>query len=121
MSFRDTMNLMLPPINGVGPHETSPFGATDRPSGSTNPHVEVDFNYFGGQSGINLTHADIYSPVSGEVVSTGGRLGEIVIRGDDGYAQRVLHTQDQFVAPGDRVQAGDPIGTMGNTGTRQQH
>jgi hypothetical protein len=23
MSFNDTMNLMLPPINGVGPHVTS--------------------------------------------------------------------------------------------------
>lgn len=68
MSWPDIMQRVLPSIGGVLPHITSPFGEVKgRPLGSTKPHRDVDFNYFGGQTGINLKHPELHSPVAGVV------------------------------------------------------
>jgi murein DD-endopeptidase MepM/ murein hydrolase activator NlpD len=127
MQFKDAMNMILPPINGVYAHITSPgdFGAgvaQGRNPPSTIPHIGVDMNYIGGQSGINLTHPDVFSPVSGIVTKAGGgRFNTITIKDINGNSHQILHTQDQYVTVGQQVFAGDLIGTMGNTGVRDQH
>jgi hypothetical protein len=125
MSWRDVMYRVLPPIGGVAPHVTSPYGAIyKRPLGSTNPHRGVDFNYnvLGGQSGINLKFPKVHSPVDGVVTNAGqGTVGRIAIRDKNGFSHEILHTQTQHVAIGDRVAAGDLIGTMGNIGADPTH
>jgi hypothetical protein len=110
----------------TSPHVTSPYGEeTNRPRGSTNPHRAVDFNYDVGpygQKGINLTHPALRSPVSGIVTRAGeGQYGTIAIRDVNGFSHEILHTQVRHVAVGDPVAAGALIGTMGNTGTKDQH
>lgn len=125
MSWRDIMYRILPPVGGVLPHVTSPYGAIyKRPLGSTNPHRGVDFNYnVPGHHGINLKHPSVYSPVDGVVTNAGqGTVGRIAIRDKGGFSHEILHTQTQHVAIGDRVAAGDLIGTMGDIGAEgRQH
>lgn len=117
-SFNDVMRIMLPPQNGVAPHITSDFG--DRIiNGRHDDHGGVDFNYVGGQSGANLRHPTVRSPVSGEVVFSGGSYGTVKIRDDQGNMHEILHMDSRSVQvtnPPTRVQAGDPIGTMGGRG-----
>lgn len=118
------MYRVLPPLQNVPPHTTSPFGAKQhRPPDSTNPHRGVDFNYFGGQEArLNKNHPEIHSPVDGIVTNAGeGTVGRIAIRDKDGFLHEILHTQKQNVSVGDQVSAGQLIGTMGNTGTHDQH
>ncbi len=50
MAFKDIINTILPPINGVSAYEKSPFLSTTRPRGSSTPHGGYDFNYVGRQS-----------------------------------------------------------------------
>jgi hypothetical protein len=70
--------------------------------------------------GINLTHPALRSPVSGIVTRAGeGQYGTIAIRDANGFSHEILHTQARHVAVGDPV--GALIGTMGNTGTNDQH
>jgi hypothetical protein len=120
MSWEDIMRRVLPPAGGVSPHPTSAYGATNRPRGSTNPHRGVDFNYDvgpNGQTGINLTHPALRSPVAGVVENAGqGNVGRIAIRDKNGFLHEILHTYAQHVSIGDPVAAGQLIGTMGNTG-----
>jgi len=120
MSWEDIRRRVLPPIGGVLPHDTSSYGATNRPPRSTNPHRGVDFNYDvgpGGQKGINLTHPALYSPVAGIVTNAGqGTAGRIAVRDANGYSHEILHTHTRNVKVGDRVSEGQLIGTMGNTG-----
>jgi peptidoglycan hydrolase-like protein with peptidoglycan-binding domain len=117
-SFNDVMRVMLRPQNGVAPHITSDFG--DRIiNGRHDDHGGVDFNYVGGQSGANLRHPTVRSPVSGEVVFSGGSYGTVKIRDDQGNMHEILHMDSRSVQvtnPPTRVQAGDPIGTMGGRG-----
>ncbi len=112
MAFRDVLNIMLPEQSGSSPHITGHYGE-HRAKG---PHGGSDFNYEGGQSGINLTHPTIHAPISGEVTFVGGQYGTIKIRDADGNSHQILHTQDQTVEVGDRIEVGDPIGTMGGRG-----
>ncbi|WP_441237503.1 M23 family metallopeptidase [Bradyrhizobium sp. 930_D9_N1_4] len=128
MRFKDVQDLMLPPINGVGVHTTVPSGdfgageAQGRHSPSSIPHTGVDMNYFGGQSGINLRHPDVHSPVSGTVRKAGyGKSKRISIEDANGIVHDILHTKDQFVTAGQKVFAGEKIGTMGNSGTKDHH
>ncbi|RZA30905.1 MAG: hypothetical protein EOP92_33975, partial [Lysobacteraceae bacterium] len=111
-SFEDTMRIMLPPQGTVAPHVTGHF-AEDRGSRT---HGGVDFNYVGGQNGVNLRHPTIHSPVSGEVTFVGGSYGTIKIRDAQGNSHELLHTHAQSVRVGQQVGAGDPIGTMGGRG-----
>src|SRR6185369_14598964 len=114
MSFTGTMNTVLPSNGGNSAHVTSHYGS-DRGSG---PHGGVDFNYNGGQSGVNLQHPRVNSPVDGTVVDAGGRYGWVVIRDADGNTHEILQMDSQTVKKGDTVHAGDQIGTMGGTGPK---
>lgn len=61
---------------------------------------------------------------TGKVVSvdTGHKQGEnnwgnsVIIRDDQGNQQRYSHLHQAYVAPGQRVHSGQPIGTMGSSG-----
>lgn len=112
MAFEDVLNIMLPEQSGVSAHITGHYGE-HRAKG---PHGGSDFNYVGGQNGINLTNPTIHSPVSGEVTFVGGQYGTIKIRDAEGNSHQILHTESQAVAVGDRIEIGDPIGTMGGRG-----
>jgi putative chitinase len=122
------MRVMMPPQNGVAPHITSDFGPRTL-NGQPDHHGGVDFNYVGGQSGRNLQHPTVGSPVSGEVVFSGGQYGTVKIRDDYGNMHEILHLDSRSVQatnPPTRVEAGDPIGTMGGRGPNgpnqyQQH
>lgn len=114
MSYQDVMNLILPPQQGRSPHITGHYGE-QRDSG---PHGGSDFNYVGGQAGVNLQHPSIHSPVAGTVEFVGGRYGTISIRDAEGNSHQLLHTQSQSVVEGQRIEAGAVIGTMGGRGPR---
>jgi murein DD-endopeptidase MepM/ murein hydrolase activator NlpD len=129
MSWNDMIRRMLPSIkidNADGtykifePHTTSPYGATNRPPNSSNPHKGVDFNYLGGRDlPLNKSNPAIRSPVSGVIENAGqGDYGTISIRDANGYLHQVLHTHRRHVNVGDPVVAGQLIGTMGNTGVK---
>lgn len=126
MSWNDIMRRVLPPVWDenrkayIPPNITSPYGATDRPKGSSNPHGGVDFNYFGGRdSRFNKSNPAIRSPVSGVIENAGqGDYGTITIRDANGFLHQILHTHSRHVAVGDPVVAGQLIGTMGNMGVK---
>lgn len=99
---------------------TSDFGHR-RLNGRDDHHDGVDFNYVGGQNGINLRHPVVRSPVSGTVVYGAGQgsYGTVKIRDDAGNVHEVLHLDSRSVRvtdPPTRINAGDPIGTMGGRG-----
>lgn len=117
-AFDDIMRTMLPTQGGVDPHVTSRFGQRTL-NGRADDHGGVDFNYVGGQAGVNLRHPTVHAPVSGVVVFSGGQYGTVKIRDDQGNLHEVLHLDARAVQvtdPPTRVQAGDPIGTMGGRG-----
>lgn len=119
-SFDDAMRTMMPPQNGTAPHITSHFGHRTL-NGRDDNHGGVDFNYVGGQSGTNLQHPTVRSPVSGVVVygEGQGNYGTVKIRDDQGNTHEILHLDSRSVRvtdPPTRVEAGDPIGTMGGRG-----
>jgi len=124
MSWNDIMRRVLPPAwdesrkTHVDPIVTSPYGDTNRPKGSSNPHNGVDFKYFGGgDTELNKSNPAIRSPVSGMIEKAGdGGYGTITIRDSNGYLHQLLHTHGRHVAVGDPVVAGQLIGTMGDTG-----
>jgi hypothetical protein len=58
MSWRDIMPRVLPPIEGMLPYTTSAYGVMRRKG----PHGGVDFNYPGGQAGINLMQPTLHKP-----------------------------------------------------------
>jgi putative chitinase len=111
-SFDDVMKVMLPPQNGVSPHVTGHYGE-HRQKGD---HGGADFNYVGGQNGVNLQHPTINSPISGKVTFVGGQYGTIKIEDAQGNSHEILHTQSQLVKEGQQITAGQPIGTMGGRG-----
>jgi putative chitinase len=106
------MDLILPSTEGQSAHITGHYGEV-RAKG---PHGGSDFNYVGGQAGINLTHPPVYSPVTGEVVFVGGRYGTVTIRDADGNEHKILHMDTQTVKLHQQVSAGEQIGTMGGRG-----
>ncbi len=112
MSFNDAIKIMLPSVGNSNVHITANFNEPR----SSGPHGGVDFNYIGGQTGINLTHPTIYSPVSGTVTFVGGQYGTIKIIDANGNSHEILHTNSQFVKAGDSISAGEQIGTMGGRG-----
>lgn len=126
MSWNDIMRRVLPPVwdskNGryVPNNVTSPYGDTNRPEGSSNPHKGVDFNYYVGHDLVfNKSHPTLRSPVTGVVTNAGeGTVGRIAIRDTNGFSHEILHTYSRHVAVGDPVVAGQIIGTMGNTGVK---
>ncbi|MBF0308389.1 MAG: peptidoglycan DD-metalloendopeptidase family protein, partial [Magnetococcales bacterium] len=119
MNFTSAMNLMLPPRDGKTPHIT---GWWDEPRKDKPNHKGIDFNYdMGGaqpQSGLNVSHPKIYSPVFGKVIYAGGQYHTIKIIDAFGYTHEILHTQSMLVNVGDFVAPGDAIGTMGGWGKK---
>lgn len=112
MSYMDAMNRMLPPRDGVSAHITGHYGETrDR-----GPHGGSDFNYVGGQTGINLQHPTLHAPISGVVTFSGGQYGTVKIRDAAGNSHEILHMHTRSVEAGQRIEAGDAIGTMGGRG-----
>lgn len=111
-SYEHTMQVMLPPQDGVKPHITGHFGEHR----GEKAHGGSDFNYVGGQAGRNLQHPTIHAPIAGTVTSVGGRYGTVMIQDADGNSHQILHMQDTQVRVGQQVQPGDPIGTMGGRG-----
>lgn len=105
----NTMQNMLPTQNGASPHVTGNYGENR----SNGPHGGTDFNYQGGQTGINMTNPTVYSPIDGVVTFSGGKYGTAKIQDAQGNSHEILHTDSQAVQPGQKVNAGDPIGTMG--------
>lgn len=121
-SFDDVMRVMLPTQHGVNPHLTSDYGER-RLNGRPDDHGGVDFNYVGGQKGINLRHPVVRSPVAGTVIYGDGQgaYGTVKIRDDAGNVHEILHLHSRSVratSPPTRIEAGDPIGTMGGRGPR---
>jgi putative chitinase len=112
MPYQDVMNVILPARGHTAAHVTGHYGEV-RAKG---PHGGSDFNYEGGQAGVNLQHPAVHSPVSGEVTFVGGQYGTIKIRDADGNSHEILHTQDQVVRVGQRVEVGTEIGHMGGRG-----
>lgn len=112
MPYQDVMNVILPQQGQRSAHITGHYGE-HRAKG---PHGGSDFNYEGGQAGINLTHPSLHSPIAGEVTFVGGQYGTIKIRDAEGNSHEILHTQSQSVKVGQHVDAGDEIGRMGGRG-----
>lgn len=111
-SYDHTMQVMLPPQNGVKPHITGHFGEHR----GEKSHGGSDFNYVGGQAGRNLQHPTIHAPIAGTVTSVGGKYGTVMIQDADGNSHQILHMQDTKVKVGQHVEPGDAIGTMGGRG-----
>lgn len=114
LTFEDAMRVMLPPQAGVTPHITGHYGEQR----SERTHGGTDFNYVGGQTGINRAHPVVHSPVAGVVTFSGGDFGAVKIRDAQGHSHEVLHLHGRAVEVGQSVQPGDPIGTMGGRGPR---
>ncbi|SFW62854.1 XVIPCD domain-containing protein [Luteibacter sp. UNCMF366Tsu5.1] len=112
MPYQDVMNVILPKQGNHSAHITGHYGE-HRAKG---PHGGSDFNYEGGQAGVNLTHPELHSPIAGEVTFVGGQYGTIKIRDAEGNSHEILHTQSQSVKVGQHVQVGDAIGHMGGRG-----
>ena len=112
MPYKDVMDLILPPAGGRSAHITGHYGEV-REKG---PHGGSDFNYVGGQAGINLAHPSVHSPVAGEVVFVGGNYGTVTIRDAEGNEHKLLHMDTQTVRRNQQVSPGDQIGTMGGRG-----
>ena len=127
MTWEEIMRRVLPPVGGLSPQTTGPgaFGAgveQGRRPPSTIPHKGVDFNFPVGQTGINKIYPVLHSPVAGVVLNAGeGSVGRIAIRDANGFVHEILHTHTQSVKKGDLVDAGTPIGTMGNRGVRRDN
>lgn len=111
-TFEQTMQVMLPPQNGVKPHITGEFGEHR----AHKPHGGTDFNYVGGQHGRNLQHPTVNAPISGTVTFVGGDYGTVKIRDAQGNSHEILHLQSTQVKEGQPIKAGEPIGTMGGRG-----
>ena len=99
------------------------WSGTGQKAPSSIPHRGIDFNYIGGKDArLNRSNPELRSPVAGIVTNAGeGSVGRIAIRDANGFSHEILHTQTQKVRRGDLVGVGQPIGTMGNTGTYDQH
>lgn len=111
-SFEAAMRIMLPPSAGVAPHITGHYGEhrDERVHGGT------DFNYVGGQTGVNRQHPVVHSPVAGTVTFSGGDFGTVKVRDAQGRSHEILHLDSRLVTAGQSVRAGEPIGTMGGRG-----
>lgn len=112
-SFQRTMETMLPSQGRVDAHVTGQYG---EPRQGHRPHGGTDFNYEGGQTGINRRHPIVHSPVAGTVTFSGGQYGTVKIRDAQGHSHEVLHLDSCSVTAGQVIAAGDPIGRMGGRG-----
>jgi len=111
--FQQTMERMLPGQGGTDPHITGHYGEH---RGSRGAHGGTDFNYEGGQAGLNKQHPTVHAPIAGTVTFSGGQYGTVKILDAQGNSHEILHLDSRSVRQGQTVNAGDPIGTMGGRG-----
>ena len=110
---RDLRQSMLPAGSPVrSGYASSNYGMRIDPfTGRSHFHAGVDFN---GPRG-----SDILSVADGVVVFSGRNAGYgnmVDIDHGNGYVTRYAHNQENLVALGERVRAGDVIAKMGSTG-----
>ena len=79
-------------------------------------HGAIDFNYVGGQAGINLFNPAVYSPLAGVVEFVGGNYGAVLIPDVNCFMHQILHSNSQDVSVGSTNLSGSLIGTKGGTG-----
>ena len=111
-TFDQVLRIMLPPTGGRIPHLTGTF---DEMRGVIQ-HRAVDFNYRGGQTGINMQFPQVRTPIAGEVTFSGGQYGTVKIQDENGFSHEFLHLNERNVSQGQHVEAGEVIGTMGGRG-----
>lgn len=80
------------------------------------PHQALDFNYVGGQQGLNMQFPDVRSPVDGVVTFAGGQYGTVKVLDGENFSHELLHLNDVYAHVGQVVHAGDVVGTMGGRG-----
>ncbi len=125
LQFNDILEIMLPNIANHKVHITSNFGP--RPHVKISPnHNGVDFNYEGGQKGINLKHPEVHTPIAGEVIKPLNPINPtnmLRIKDRNGFIHEFLHLNAHAVKIGSIVEKGQIIGYMGNKGviTQQHH
>ena len=120
IKFIDILQIILPDINKNTVHITSNFGQRLL-NGKLNTHKGIDFNYIGGQKGINLQHPAVKSPIGGKITFVGGNYGTVKIQDSKGNSHEILHLNSQIVKIGQIVKAGQTIGKMGGTGPNGKH
>jgi hypothetical protein len=105
MSWNDTMRRILPSVkidspNGSSrtfePHKTSGYGwRWLEQQQRWEDHHAGDFNYDvgpNGQTGVNLTHPALRSPVTGIVTNAGqGTVGRIAIQDTNGFTRDIAY------------------------------
>jgi murein DD-endopeptidase MepM/ murein hydrolase activator NlpD len=101
-------------VSPVAPGHTitsgyGPRGSVPGASNGSSWHAAID---------IVSTPANVYASMAGEVVSVGGSVNAVVIKHADGLKTRYLHMwpEDTLVKVGDKVTAGQKIGTIGCAG-----
>lgn len=101
-------------VSPVAPGHTitsgyGPRGSVPGASNGSSWHAAID---------LVSTPADVYAAMAGEVVSVGGTVNAVVIKHADGLKTRYLHMwpKDTLVKVGDKVTAGQKIGTIGCAG-----
>jgi len=77
-------------------------------------HNGIDF---AGKEGIKVVSAS-----DGKVTFVGKKIGNtVIVNAGEGYQITYAHLQDISVKKGQKIQAGDLIGHLGNTGTTNPH
>lgn len=104
---------LVMPVSGVTPDQlTDTFGA---PRSGGRSHKGIDIFANRGTPAV--------APVSGTITKAGnsGGLGgnRVWIQGPTGLHHYLAHLDQVSVRTGQRVSAGDPVGTVGNTGNAQ--
>ncbi|MBI2875569.1 MAG: peptidoglycan DD-metalloendopeptidase family protein [Candidatus Tectomicrobia bacterium] len=109
-----------PPLQGQGLHGlqwplegriSSPFGPRQDPlTGQTRSHQGIDL--------VSATGSEIRAAAPGEVIFSGdkGGYGKTVILQHGGYQTLYAHNLANLVRVGDKVQAGQPIALLGDSG-----
>lgn len=94
---------------------TLPFGSTESPYSSSNPHKGVDF---GWRDSAGQTNKTIYMPEAGVVtlVPNNGNDGNGVYFGHGDRSHGLLHTSQYLVSSGSFIEEGQPVAIMGATG-----
>ncbi|MFM2345031.1 MAG: hypothetical protein RLZZ210_1643 [Pseudomonadota bacterium] len=115
--FDSVLRTILPNIGENKVHITSNFGHRVL-NGKHGHHNGIDFNYVGGQSGINMANPSVHSPVSGTVVAASGKAGYgiVSVKDKDGFMHEILHLDSQVVKIGQSIKVNDVIGEMGGRG-----
>ena len=110
----DSIAGNVPPSSG----EVPVIGKLVRPTTAKN----ITQKYSASHRGIDIANGGkppVYAAHGGNVefAGTSGDWGKtILIRGDDGLVTRYSHNSENYVKTGDRVEAGDTIAKIGNTG-----